>query len=338
MSNDEAFRGSMGGTARAKALSPELRSEIAAKAAASRWGNNLPPATHRGEIHIGDITIPCYVLEDGRRVLSQRGMIGSLGMSPGGTGGGADRLASFATSKSISPYINGTLSATISSPIKFMTGGQGLVYGYEASSLVDLCDAVLTARKAGALQRQQLHIAEQCEILVRSLARIGIVALVDEVTGYQQVRDRSALQALLDRYLAKELAAWAKRFPDEFYQEIFRLRGWQWKGMKVNRPQAVGKYTNDIIYERIAPAILTELQSRNPVVDNGARKHKHHQFLTDDVGHPALAQHLHAVITLMRISDTWSSFKHSLDRAFPKKGQTLMLPMSLDSTTNRATL
>ena len=31
-----------------------------------------------------------------------------------------------------------------------------------------------------------------------------------------------ALQAILDAYLRKELA-WAKRFPDEFDRQIFRL-------------------------------------------------------------------------------------------------------------------
>ena len=77
-------------------------------------------------------------------------------------------------------------------------------------------------------------------MLTRGLAHIGIIALVDEATGYQEVRDKLALQAILDAYLRKELAAWAKRFPDEFYREMFRLKGWQWQGMSVNRPQIVG--------------------------------------------------------------------------------------------------
>jgi hypothetical protein len=38
------------------------------------------------------------------------------------------------------------------------------------------------------------HIAKQCELLVRAFARVGIVALVDEVTGYQEIRDRETLQ------------------------------------------------------------------------------------------------------------------------------------------------
>jgi hypothetical protein len=129
--------------------------------------------------------------------------------------------------------------------------------------------------------------------------------------------------------LLKEFAAWAKCFPDEFYQHIFRLRGWTWKGMKVNRPQVVANYTKDVVWARLAPGILKELEARNPI-ESGRRKAKHHQWLTEDIGHPALAQHLYAVIGLMRISDSWDQFKKMLDRAYPKRGDTLQLPLFKD--------
>jgi hypothetical protein len=115
---------------------------------------------------------------------------------------------------------------------------------------------------------------------------------LDEATGYQEVRHRAALQAILDLYLAKELAAWAKRFPDEFYREMFRLRGWEWKPTVTKRTHAVAKYTNDLVYLRLAPDLLKELEQLNPKDDKGHRKVRHHQWLTEDVGHPSLAQHL----------------------------------------------
>ena len=166
-------------------------------------------------------------------------------------------------------------------------------------------------------------------MLLLALAHIGIIALVDEATGYQEIRDRVALQAILNRFLLKEFAAWAKCFPDEFYQHIFRLRGWTWKGMKVNRPQVVVNYRKEIVWARLAPGILKELEVRNPI-EGGRRKAKHHQWLTEDLGHPALAQHLYAVIGLMRISDKWDQFKKMLDRAYPQRGDTLQLPLFRD--------
>jgi hypothetical protein len=165
---------------------------------------------------------------------------------------------------------------------------------------------------------------------MRALAHVGIIALVDEATGYQELRDRFALQAILDQYLRKELAAWAKRFPDDFYQEMFRLKNWQWKGMSINRPQYVGKVTKDIVYARLAPGILKELEERNPSDDRGHRKARHHQWLTEDVGHKALAQHLHAVLAFMRVSKSWDQFYAMLNQAFPKQGATLKLPFMAD--------
>jgi len=143
----------------------------------------------------------------------------------------------------------------------------------------------------------------------------------DPPTG--EVRDRLALQEMLDRYLLRELAAWAKRFPDKFCRQIFRLRGWEWKGMKVNRPQVVAHYTNDFVWERIAPGLLDELRHRMPKDDKGRNKGRYPQLLTDEVGNPALAQHLHAVTALMTAARNWDEFKRMMNTAFPKKGTNL---------------
>ncbi|WP_234450864.1 P63C domain-containing protein [Paracoccus sp. MC1862] len=214
-------------------------------------------------------------------------------------------------------------------PISYISGDSEVI-GYQAEALPEICNIWLQARQDGVLNEQQADRAQAAEIVMRGLANLGVIALIDEATGYQDTRDRDALQAILDKYLQKEFAAWAKRFPDAFYREIFRLRGWSWNAMSVARPGVVGRYTNDIVYERLAPGILEELQRLNPTHEEGGRARKHHQFLTDDIGHPALAQHLHAVIGLMRASATWEQFKSLLDRAFPKKGTQLQLLLSDD--------
>ena len=170
------------------------------------------------------------------------------------------------------------------------------------------------------MQKNQQQVAQRCDLLIRGLATVGIVALVDEVTGYQELRDRAALKAILDRYLLAEHAKWAKRFPDDFYKEMFRLRNWQWQGMKVNRPSVVGKYTNDFVYDRLAPGILDELKQLNPKNEKGTRAVKHHQYFTADVGHPALQSHLTGVVALMRAASHWDQFKR-LFAAFLSKDQ-----------------
>jgi hypothetical protein len=286
--------------------------------------------SHDHPLKIAGMEIPCYVLEDGRRVLVRGAILKALNMSTGSAHGGieGDRLVKFVFTKGIKPYVSDELIQALTNPILIRTPHGVLAHAAEATILADLCDAVLEAREKGDIHRQQIHIAKQCEILVRGFARVGIIALVDEATGYQEVRNREALQALLDKYLLKEFAAWARRFPPEFYHEMFRLKGWQWRGLKVGRsPGVVGKYTNDIVYERLAPGLLEELQARNPKNEKGYRDHKHHQLLTEDVGHPALAQHLYAVIGLMRASSNWDQFYRMMQRAFPKRSTSLLLPL-----------
>jgi hypothetical protein len=324
--------GKAGGDARAAALSANERKEIARKAADARWGTNIPQATHDGPLKIGEIELDAAVLPNGMRLLSQGTFLRALGRSrtpKAGTGGlsTVDGLPFFLQAEQLRPFISNELMLS-TTPILFrMKSGQRTV-GYDARLLPMVCEVYLKLRdrslvETGRSPRQYEHIIRQCDVLMRGLATVGIIALVDEATGYQQTRDRMALQAILDKFLRKEFAAWAKRFPDEFYQQIFRLRGWEWKGMKVNRPQVVAHYTNDLVWERLLPGILEQLQERNPKDGRGQRKHRYHQLLTDDVGHPALAQHLYAVIAFMRAEKNWDEFKKRLDVALPKQGANL---------------
>ncbi|HEY7428372.1 MAG TPA: P63C domain-containing protein [Gemmataceae bacterium] len=320
---------SKGGKARAEKLTPEEREEIARRAAEARWGTDLPQATHGSPDHplrIGDLEIPCYVLGDGRRVLHQRGMVNALGMSRGSSGStGGDRLAKFAAGDRLKPYVSKELIEVTEKPIRFRTPTNQLAYGYEATVLADLCEAVLAARADDVLQKQQEHIAKQCEILVRGFARVGIIALVDEATGYQNYRTRRALEEILEQFIAKELLKWAKMFPDEFYEEMFRLKSWQYRQLSSRRPIQAGKLTNDVVYERLAPGVLEELKRITPRDDKGRLKHRYHQRLTEDVGHPRLREHLKAVIALMRAFDDWSSFYRALNRSLPKQVQMPLL-------------
>jgi hypothetical protein len=320
----------IGGLARAEALTPERRSEIARQAASSRWSADLPQAAHVGSIKVGAAEISCAVLGDGRRVLTQSDMMRALGRARQAKGrahyAGDVNLPAFITANNLKPFIPSELEVT-SSQIEFRLPSGQKAFGYLAELLPEVCEVYIKARKAGALTVSQEHIADQCEILIRGLAKLGIVGLVDEATGYQYIRDKHALQQLLDAYLRHDLAAWAKRFPDEFYRQIFRLRGWEWKGMKVNRPQVVAHYTKNLVYERLGPGILKELETRVPRSDEGQKMGKLHQLFTHDVGHPALAQHLHAVTMLMKASANWNQFKLLIDQAMPRHGDTIPLQL-----------
>ncbi len=277
---------------------------------------------------IGDIEIPCYVLEDETRVLSQAGFLRAIGRTGGPKTGHDDlfNLPTFLRPRNLSRFISEGIS-TSSRPVQFQaaTGGTAAT-GYRATLLPEVCNVFLAARGAGALHPRQQHIAQRAEILIRGLVTVGIIGLVDEATGYQQVREERALATILEKFIAKELQSWTRTFPYEFYQEIFRLK--DWTGLdKMKRPSIIGHYTNDIVYARIAPGVLEELQKVNPTLSTGRRKNRHHQWFTPDPGYIKLNQHLAAVTALMRAAPNWTVFQRGLQRAFPKINDTIPLPI-----------
>ncbi len=75
--------------------------------------------------------------------------------------------------------------------------------------------------------------------------------------------------------------------------------------------------------------MLGELRRLNPPTDKGYRKHRHHEWLTEDVGHPALRDHLMGVIALMKATpdDAWAKFKRMLSRVYPKCSEQIELAL-----------
>ena len=254
---------------------------------------DIPKATHSGEMKIGDMVFPCSVLSDGTRILTQTDFMVVMDMYYSGSASKKRpaHMPVFLALEPLYPFINKHLKG-LRITIKYRTEKGQIAHGIEASIIPRVCDVWIDALEAGTLSKRQRSIAEKAKTLNRALAYVGIIALVDEATEYQEVRDRKALEVILDKYLRPFEARWAKRFPDEFYKELFRLKGWEWQGMQVNRPQVVGHYTNDIVYARIEDGLLDQLQLKNPKPEEGKRGNKHHQWLTDDFGVPELREHL----------------------------------------------
>lgn len=267
--------------------------------------DKVESAPYKGNLYVGEITIPCFVLENGTRVISGRSLTTSIGMK--GRGQGTPRIVAHKTLKN---FLSKELSVAIENPIKFYGIGNRETSGYEATVLQELCEAILNARDADALKTdQEKRYAKYADILIRSFAKIGIIALVDEATGYQEIRDRVALQKILDKYITDEYSKWTKTFPDEFYKELFKLKDIPYPpGDSGKKPSYVGHWTNDIIYSRLAPGVLNKLKEKNPRQISGNRKRRHHQYLTKDYGHPELKELLSNVMFLMKASANWNIF------------------------------
>lgn len=329
-----ALGAAKGGRARAEKMSPERRREIAIAAAESRWGTVVPVADYDGVLRIGDMEFPCAVLSDGSRVLTETNFMKGMGIYRSGAlsvrrGEGDQtgaRMPLYLAFKNLKPYIDRHLGEMHSKPKFYRTKSGQLVHGIPAEIIPKVCDVWLDARKEGVLGPRQEVVAAKAEILMRGLAHVGIIALVDEATGFQRDRSRDALAKILEAFVATELRKWVKTFPADFYEHLFRLRKLKYPPTTVRKPQYIGHLTNDIVYKRLAPGVLAELKRVTPRDEQGRHKHQLHRRLTEDLGHPRLREHVATVVGLMKAFDTWDDFKRALDRALPLYGKTMLLP------------
>jgi hypothetical protein len=183
----------------------------------------------------------------------------------------------------------------------------------------------LDANKARILKGKQILIAEKCESLIRGFAKVGIIALIDEATGYQAERDNDELQRFLSLYLSEERLKWARMFPNEYYKQLFRLRNWVYSPLSVKRPKLVGYLTNKLVYEKLPANVIEELRRLNPVKNKKTwrRESTFFQHLSADIGQPDLRNHLLQLIAVMRVSTSWPQFMRNFNRLFPPAQGTL---------------
>lgn len=312
----------LGGVARSRSLSAQERSRIAREAAKRRWGEANVTAIAGSPDHpikVGGIEVPCFVLDDGRRVIATNGVLDALEMARGGAMvKGMNRLELFAAQNRLSPFVSNELLARIADPIKFRVGNN-TAHGFESDVLIDLAEAVIAADNAGALQKQQRGIAHRCRVITASLTRIGLIALIDEATGYQKRRDADELQKILAAYVLPEHRPWLQVVPEEFTNEIYRVYGWERKPQ--NRgPRYAGKLIRQLVYEKMPKPILPALDEKNPS-EGGRRRKKHHQFLTPKQGLDHFRSQIITIMTLLRISANKREFKAHLRRLYSPQSE-----------------
>jgi hypothetical protein len=329
---------SKGGRARATVLSAEERREIARVAARARWGkhpedddtaaldkaipdenelppfaqptggfqraqegSNLPFSMFQGTIRFGQIEAECHVLSDLKRVFTQREVVRVI--SDGRESGNLQRYLNR------NPLLGEHYDRA--QTINFVVPpNQSVAIGYDAELLIEICDKYLEARLLGLLKPSQTKLAKQSEIVTRVCAKIGIIALIDEATGFQEVRAKQALQLKLQAFIADELQDWARMFPDEFWFQLARLEGVRYSPR--SRPLRWGKYIMMFVYDSVDEDVGKELRAKNP---NPRFLRNHHQWLKKH-GKEKVHDQIERVITIMKLCDDMNEFRAKFARVF----------------------
>ena len=329
-----------GGEARARKLTAEQRTNIARKAVQARWAKekgyelpidtssdqvidnekqeqNLPVAKYKGFLNIMDVELPCYVLENGQRVI---GRVAATEMLSGFKYQGD--LEGYLRSENLKPYINKDMvvarMVSFRLPEVEQLGRQAK--GLPADLLIEVCRGLVTALEASQrtppsvkLTPRQISMAIKSSMFLVACAKVGLDALIDEATGYQHVREEDALQVKLRAYLEQEMRKWEKTFPDELWVEFGRLTNWQ--RSVTSRPKYWGHLVTELIYEYLDPDVAKWLKDNVPQPRHGRN---YHLWLSAQYGLKKLVEHIWMVIGIARTCHDLDELKKKMRQMFGK--------------------
>jgi len=280
----------------------------------------IPKATHWGDLYIGEVVLPCYVLDTGERVFSLKGVVVGLIGTEGG------QLAEYIKVKAIKPHLSKELTPAendaIPALIKFDTGGKAVgqyAWGLPVEKFIDLCEAYSKAGEAAEIEGQSLSSRQRQTAMnamrfLRASAKVGIIALVDEVTGYQYDREQDALQFKMKLYLEKEMRPWEKTFPDELWEEFGRLTNWH--GSLHQRPKYWGKLVMELIYGCLDEDVAQWLQGNAPKPRGNL---SYHRWLSNQYGLKKLVEHIWMVVGIAKTCKTMQELREKMAQQFGKQ-------------------
>ena len=289
----------------------------------------MPIARHRGVLNVVGLEVPCYVLDNGEKIIGRTSVTELL---TGIKGGGA--LEKYISVKALEPFINSKLVLERMVPFRLLEveGLEKAVKGLPAALMIEICQGFVAALQASMdpnspfprMTDRQRQMAMQASMFLSACAKLGLEALIDEATGYQYEREDDALQVKLRAFIADELRAWEKTFPDELWQEFGRLTGW--KGNLHSRPKWWGKLVIEMIYDTLDPDVAEYIRQNKPP----AGVHWHRQ-LTENVGVRSLVSRCYEVIGMAKTCDSMRELRDKvaehygrelvqLSLALPKRG------------------
>ncbi|MGG0644206.1 P63C domain-containing protein [Sporosarcina gallistercoris] len=286
----------------------------------------LPRAVvNESQFNIGDTKLTGSVLNDGRRVIKDTSLFSALDR----TRKGETRIEGFPPiigSKSLATLLTEMYPQYLNQIMPFevaqFNGSTGK--WYDANTIPIICDLYMEAEKQGLISVNQAHVLERAKVLLRSLAKVGITALIDEATNYQEVRGKDELQLLLEQFIAEELRPYSKEFKSEYFEQLFKLYGLPYDPTTSKRPLYFAKFTRKYVYDLLPPNVWVEIDKQNPLLydaekDRSKRKYHIHRLLSEEHGIRYLREHLESLIPVMKLSKNMNDFKLNFEEVYADK-------------------
>ena len=268
----------------------------------------IPKAKWLGALTIGEAELPVFVLDNGLRVVSRTGATGILTDKKGG-----GNLESYLRVEALARYIPPDLPGLL---VEFQLEEvvNKTVQGFSAETFIEICRAYVRALSDGALDTdRQREIAIKASMFLASCAKVGLIALIDEATGYQYDRAADALRVKLKAFLAEEMRDWEKTFPDDLWVEFGRLTNW--KGTVTHRPKYWGHLVTELVYTYLDADVCRWLKENKPQPQKGRNWH---QWLSDQYGLKKLVQHIYTLIGVAKTCHDMRELREKMAEMYGK--------------------
>ena len=271
---------------------------------------DLPVAKWPGILTIGTSEVPCYVLDDGRRVITRTAATSVLTDDKGG-----GQLEKYLMVENLRGFVAAGLKDQF---IDFFIPGVSVpnstTRGMTAENFIEICQAYVAAFQADALTTdRQKEIAIKAAMFLAACAKVGLIAMIDEATGYQYERASDALQIKLKLYLAEEMRKWEKTFPDDLWVQFGRLTNWT--GSIHSRPKYWGNLVMDLIYQYLDADVAQWLRENAPKPLKGQN---YHQWMTQQYGLKKLIEHIWKVIGIASTCSNLKELKQKMEELYGK--------------------
>ncbi len=256
-------------------------------------GDRIKAKTTVGYLEIGEARVECYVLEDGKRVITERGAVKAL------TNGDSHKR------NDLGQYLGrlpGRFAELATRPaIEFSLISGGVAHGRDARWFVEVCQAYVDAYFAGELHAKQYPLAKNASAFLRAAAVLGVETLIDEATGHVGTGEDSAHARFVRELFREQPREWARFWPVDIVDEMCRVFGVQ-KGHAFPAPLlgVVGR----LYRMRLGEEAHDELKRRNPRGEGRDMRHQHFGDRLFDV----LRNDLGTLMTLLRMSRSKAHF------------------------------
>jgi len=265
-------------------------------------------------LRIGDISIPCFILNDSKAVLLIGGIQKALGYQ-----GRSEKWLLYLLHH-INKFISiDELLQQVENPVQFQLIPRERpilkAEGLYSKTFLDVCNTIVIAKKQGYLNIHQLNYSKSAEIMLNDLSQSNIDVLIDESTGFKFFRERSIdqLQQFLWDIFEDDAILWMKTIPPSFFSTLFEVHGFDWQDL-ANNTQNIAKIIYEIVFSRIPDPLLTTLRQERP-----RRIYKKKNNKPEHMSHPELTIYILNVLSLIKVAkQNRNIFMRLLNKSYPK--------------------